>query len=38
MAHALLPLEVGLVGPTLPAERLCLEHVEYDFDWAECHS
>ena len=23
----------GLVGPTLPAEHLCLEHVEYDARW-----
>jgi len=23
----------GLVGPTLSAKRLCLEHVEYDSDW-----
>ena len=22
----------GVVGPTLPPERLCLEHVEYDHD------
>ena len=28
----------GVVGPTLPPERLCLEHIEYDEEHGSIHT